>query len=630
MSTAENEAPSQRWRRWWSPQAVLLVTFTAFYFAIGPGNFFSVNETAVEETAQALILRRTLDIPALIDSPIGRGSVFYSQAAPGLALTALPFVYVGLKLDDAMGSMNGGVLAGPPMGSEEQPLRWSGRLVISATLMLNALVGGAIVALLFMVGVRLSGDARAALLMAVAAGVATLVMSEATHLYQHALDALMLLVAFWFFGGRSIETLDRRALYGGLALGVAILTRPNAEPGAAVLGIYGAAVAWSLIRNFPDRYRRALRWSALSAVGPVASVAGYLYYNYLRLGNFFHFAYNRPDDHMVVDPAMTLKSIAAYLVTPSLSVFVYAPPLLLAIAMSRRAYRRWPLETGALLAASAAHLVFISLWPGWHGDLSYGPRYMLELIVLLMPLTMPAFEMAATRASRPIAIAMAAAVSLGFVVQLVGVAVFVVVNEWVRTAAQIAKYGAWVFVPRVSPIVVGLEQMWAGRNLSPWALRAFAQPGPALVLFLVLFVIVCEGCLRIFEYFRTPEQDLARISSDRLPVAIVLAATLSIIAGFAIVQPVTDARDIREYQLVEAGLAAQQTGRAVAAAEDYAIVLGLDSNNKFARYDLGILQEGAGRPLEALALYESALNADPSFTPAQLRVARILQARAAR
>src|SRR5208283_3563552 len=123
-------------------------------------------------------------------------------------------------------------------GGERHPLRWGGRLAISASLIVNALVGGAIVAVLFMVGTQLSPNPRAALLMAIAAGVATLVMSEATHFYQHALDALMIILAFWFFRGQKTGELKSRALFGGLSLGVAILARPDAAPAAVVLLLY--------------------------------------------------------------------------------------------------------------------------------------------------------------------------------------------------------------------------------------------------------------------------------------------------------------------------------------------------------------------------------------------------------
>ena len=135
---------------------MLLITFACFYFAIGPGNFFAVDEAMEQETAQALILRRSIDIPVMVDARFGRGRNWYTVKGPGLPMVSLPFVYLGLKLDDAFGSLNGGQLAGPPIGPEQQPLRWSGRLAISAALIVNAIAGGAIVAVLFMIGIQLS------------------------------------------------------------------------------------------------------------------------------------------------------------------------------------------------------------------------------------------------------------------------------------------------------------------------------------------------------------------------------------------------------------------------------------------------------------------------------------------
>ncbi len=112
----EAETRPHRMFRRLPPQVLLLVTFASFYFAIGPGNYFGVDELAEEETAQALILRRTLDIPGMTDARFGRGHSPYAVKSAGLAFTALPFIYAGLKLDDAFGSMNGGELAGPPSG----------------------------------------------------------------------------------------------------------------------------------------------------------------------------------------------------------------------------------------------------------------------------------------------------------------------------------------------------------------------------------------------------------------------------------------------------------------------------------------------------------------------------------
>jgi len=289
----------------------------------------------------------------------------------------------------------------------------------------------------------------------------------------------------------------------------------------------------------------------------------------------------------------------------------------------RQAYRRWPLETTALITASAAHLLLISLYVSWHGDLSYGPRYMLEAIVLLMPLTLPAFEMAADLRSRRAVIAIAGVVLMGIVVQLIGVAVYVTVNEWHRSADGIIANGAWVFVPRASPIVYDLPELLAGRNLSPWALRAFVQPGPALLFLFGLIVIVRVGRWRILQYFRAPEEERIRVSSDKFPAAVVLAAVLPILAGFVMVRPLNQPPNIHVLEVGKAGLTAQEAGKAVTAAEDYAIVLGLEPMNAAAQYDLGVLQEDAGRVHEALVLYMDALRADPTFALPRQHIVRL-------
>ena len=434
MNAIEPKTRSYRGLRGWPPQVVLLVTFACFYFAIGPGNFFAVDEVMQEETAQALILRHTIDIPLMVDARFGRARNWYTVKGPGLPMVSLPFVYFGLKLDDALGSINGGRLAGPPVGPTQQPLRWSGRLAISASLIVNALAGGAIVAVLFMVGAQLSPNRRAALLMAIAAGLATLVMSEATHFYQHELDALMVLLAFWFFSRQKTEELDSVALLGGASLGVAMLARPDAVPASVIIWLYGAAVAWKVTRELPDRTSRMIRRTLLAAAGPIGAVAGSMYFNYLRFGSVLQFGYTEDRARFVLDVAQIAKAITGYLLSPGLSVFLFAPPLILVLAVGRKAYRRWPLETTTLTSAAVAHLLMIASNKTWSGDLSYGPRYMVESIVLLMPLTLPAFEMAVERAPRRAALAVATVMFLGFIVQIVGVSVSVSANEVKRIA----------------------------------------------------------------------------------------------------------------------------------------------------------------------------------------------------
>jgi hypothetical protein len=610
--------------RRWPPQILLLVTFASFYFAIGPGNFFAVDEVMQEETAQALILRHSIDVPGMVDARFGRGGNWYTIKGPGLPMVSLPFVYLGIKLDDAAGSMNGGQLAGPPVGPPEQPLRWSGRLAISTSLAVNALAGGAIVAVLFMVGMRLLPNPRAALLMAISAGLATLVMSEATHFYQHELDALMVILAFWFFSVKGRAQLSSGAIFGGVSLGIAILARADAAAAAIVLWLYGAAIAWKLVRDLPDRWWRMMWQTILSAAGPILALAGYMYFNYLRFGSLLRSGYTSERERFVFDPAQIAKAVAGYLVSPGLSIFLFAPPLLLAIAGCRRAYRRWPLETITLVSAATIHLLIISSWKTWSGDLSYGPRYMVETIVLLMPLTLPAFEAAADRGSWRAVISVAATMLIGFMVQLVGVSVYVANIEGKRIAAGNVAHNAWVFDPGTSPIVSDLRDLVAHRNLSPWAIRALATPEFPLLLLIVLIAIVLVGGWRILNYFRAPESKPADLNSRTLPVGIVTAAVVPILIGFAMARPLEGPSVAHAIAVLNAGFAEHQAGHAITAEEDYALVLSVYPRSELARYNLGVLEQQAGRTGDAISLFQDVLREYPDFTPARRNLEYII------
>ena len=276
----------------WSSAGLLAVVFTSLYVAFGPGCFFSVDEVAVQETAQALFQRGTLDVPAMNTTRSGIGGSYYAHRGPALGYLAMPFVAIGNLLDDSFGSMKGGVAAGQPIGTLEHPLRWGGRLSIFSALIVNALVGGATVAILFLIAIRLGAGERAALMMAGAAGLSTLLASETTHFFSHPLEAFLLLLGFWFFSDRDKGTLERRALFGGLSLGIALLVRPTAAPAAVVLWIYGGLVAWKETWGEGDRRQRLIRAACFATLAPLLCVVLYLYYNYLQFGNFLQFGYS--------------------------------------------------------------------------------------------------------------------------------------------------------------------------------------------------------------------------------------------------------------------------------------------------------------------------------------------------
>lgn len=70
-----------------------------------------------------------------------------------------------------------------------------------------------------------------------------------------------------------------------------------------------------------------------------------------------------------------------------------------------------------------------------------------------------------------------------------------------------------------------------------------------------------------------------------------------------------------------AGLKAQTEGRTADAIKDYQAVLQKDPHNKYAYYNLGLIDQLAGRADSAELNYRTALQTDPNFAPALYNLA---------
>jgi len=602
-----------------STAGLLALAFAALYIAVGPGCFFSVDEVVVQESAQSLLHRGTLEVPPIPTSRPGRGGAFYAHRGPALTYVAVPFVALGNFLDDHFGSIKGGVAAGPALGVLEHPLRWGGRLAVFTASCVNGVIGGLSLGVLFLICVRLSGNEHVALMVTLASGFSTLLVSEATHFFGHPLEVLTLLLAFWFLSGSGAESLARRAWLGGLCIGLAFMARPNSAPAGAIIWAYGAWRIWKEGRHKPHGWLIPV----LSSMVPAAlCVVAYLLYNRVQFGSVTQFGYNAPSERFALDFSMALRAIAAYLVSPSLSVFLFAPPLLLALPVLRDSSRRWPAETAVLLSASSSELLVLAFYRSWHGELAYGPRFMLAAIMLLMPLTIPAFEHALTKGRYVWRIAIAVLVAAGFFVQVVAISVYVTTNQWYRAQHHISEGGAWAFVFEASPVLVQLRDLLANRNLGLWALRALHSPGWTLAFLVFLVAVAAAATLELLRRHVFMRRNISAqhiVAPERrsyLAEGTVAILGLLVLAGFARSRPVLQVSQQRTLQMLNEGMSAQKIGRDVTAEENYALALGLEPNDKFALYNLALLYQKAGSLSQAVTLYQRALQQDASWADA--------------
>jgi hypothetical protein len=84
---------------------------------------------------------------------------------------------------------------------------------------------------------------------------------------------------------------------------------------------------------------------------------------------------------------------------------------------------------------------------------------MLVPIVMLMLLTLPAFEAIVDFRSRRATMMVGALVGFGFLIQLIGAAVYETVNEWYRKSVGMEDNGKFAFVPSASPVIMPLRSV---------------------------------------------------------------------------------------------------------------------------------------------------------------------------
>ena len=111
-----------------------------------------------------------------------------------------------------------------------------------------------------------------------------------------------------------------------------------------------------------------------------------------------------------------LVSVWGFLFSPGKSIFLYTPPLVLAVLGLPRFWRSHRSSVLAMIATIVPVVLFYCCFPSWPGDWAWGPRYAVFAVpVLLLPAI--GFLSAARRPGRSLA---AAVLALGLCVQLLG------------------------------------------------------------------------------------------------------------------------------------------------------------------------------------------------------------------
>ncbi len=313
-------------------------------------------------------------------------------------------------------------------------------------------------------------SARRALIVVLAAGLASPLWPYARMLFPEAILACALGGAV----GCAIMGRERRGVWwafaAGLCLGGGMLVR-------AAFGVYALPLGVLLASKhapfhgeresspLSTKWGESLGEELAFGVGVLPFAAGLLLHNALRFGSPFETGYGGEGFSTPIP-----VGVFGLLFSPGKSVFLYAPPLILAVLLWPRFRRAYPALGAFLALAWVTALLFYGAWWAWYGGWCWGPRFLVPLIpISLLPLGM----LPEGWRWRGSALAL---IGLGMGVQLLGVLTDVTPQYASVVGADESRYRLIHFVPRYSPLVGATRRVIHGQ-MEPLALFHLKETG---------------------------------------------------------------------------------------------------------------------------------------------------------
>jgi hypothetical protein len=364
--------------------AVFLI-LSGFYLLTMSGHTYSSDEETMLAVTRGLIERGDVAIVVEDGAPVsalrpGRDGRVYSPYGVLPSLLAIPLHLLGTLI--------------APSGLQAD---YASRFT---TTMLNCLLTAATCAILVQWTQQLGATGKWALTLAFLYGLATFAWTYARTFFSEPLAALLILGATeraWSaFRVNSLGAQYRMLFLSGLLAGLLPATRIAAAIALPVIGLY---VLWETLKTWSTKptdqtksapcQRRQMLAYVLS--GLIIWIAGLLpgfalagWYNLARFETLLASGYGSEAFQFTTPLA---EGLFGLLLSPGKSVFLYAPPLLLAFpggfALWRRGERTIVLVIAGLFLS---HLLLYARWGQWPGGGVWGPRFLLPVVAPVMVL----------------------------------------------------------------------------------------------------------------------------------------------------------------------------------------------------------------------------------------------------
>lgn len=427
--------------RLWTASVFLFAA--AFFLLLGSGHIYARDEETLYQMADGIARHGeplvSPDVWGIVESAApSKHGLRPTSYGPGQPFLAVPWYWAGRALGALGGSSSTVYLS---------------RFIV---LTFNGFVTAATAALLFRLALAFGYRARAGVALAVCFGMATFALIQARTFFAEPLTALLVLLSFFLIRqSTSAATERRRALLlagSGFVLASAFWVKIHAALFVPVLALSLTLVAFPTFKDARawQRWRTLLVQGAWWIGGFILPTAGLLLYDRWLYGSPFTTGYG-DNTNLFTTPLKT--GLYGLLFSSGKGIIWYTPPLLFALIGFIPFIRRFPRDGIVVCSAAAINVFFYARLQYWHGDGSWGPRYLLIVLPWLMLSALPVLNRLlipgwgyAKTAARAGAVAV---LLIGISVQFLAIAVSFDVPILTNTSEQ-----ARFFTPSQSPITL--------------------------------------------------------------------------------------------------------------------------------------------------------------------------------
>lgn len=395
---------------------------------------------------------------------------------------------------------------------------WSGAGAVGMALLLGPLITAATAYLLYRLLRRLDLPPGGAAIGVLAWGVGTLAFPYARMLFTEPMAAFSILLAFDALAAWRQERRMGWLPLAGIGLGLLFINKLANAVVIPLFGIYFLAVLWQDRRN-PHRWPNLIGSGLAFAIPIVGGLLLLIAYNVTSFGVPLAAPFSEVEGFTTPLPL----GLGGLLFSPGKGLLWYVPLAWLAIPGIIVGWRAQRHRAERLLALGIflALLLLYSTWFDWAGGRSWGPRFLIPALPLLIVLIAPLLTWDQPRSRR---IGVSLLLSLSVLAQLPGVLTNVSIEEGRQLAAGISLeqlYWSW----QHSPLWLSWSAILDGR-LEPLIFQPFFwQRGPWLVLGAALLAITFTVWgMRSHSPHRNLKWILAILSTAILALSLPIAA----------------------------------------------------------------------------------------------------------